>query len=419
MPPVTPALPRPKPDPKIGNFTQIVKYWSRLQLDEAAREKPSHPEPYITLGNIALHEGRIAEATMDFDKAKQLLEKYTNTERKGAMEQQALSGIAVTAEACQDWSKAETCLRDLLKLAPEDLPVHERLAHSLFLQGKAKDAYEILTAAEKIDRETARKNGTQEVLLIPEAVIAQYYYYENTDFNRHQADEKWFMAALKKAPNDLPTRQAVAIWALGNGKIQVFKEQADQALRIEADDAKRKPADRKYSGSTVGHSLRGLVALWEKDWATAELHFQKAVDDSPNDFVARNNIALALVEQDDPAKKRRALAYAWANYREEKNSADTLWTLGWVYFRRNQFDLAKLALERAANITSDNVSNADTATYLAHVRYRQGEKWKAKDILEHILKGDRPFCMRPEAKQLYEKVKDAEKLDAVPTAKRP
>ena len=94
-----------------------------------------------------------------------------------------------------------------------------------------------------------------------------------------------------------------------NGKIAFAKEQAEAALRIEAADADL-ARDRKYSGSNVGHMLRGLVALWEKDWPEAENDFQKVIVDDPNDFAARNNLALALVEQDDPAKKKKALAYA-------------------------------------------------------------------------------------------------------------
>ena len=74
---------------------------------------------------------------MDFDKAKQLLATYTNADRKGAMEQQMLSGIAQVAEVREDWKEAEARLRDLLKLAPEDLVAHQRLARSLFWQGKA------------------------------------------------------------------------------------------------------------------------------------------------------------------------------------------------------------------------------------------------------------------------------------------
>ena len=112
---------------------------------------------------------------MDFDKAKQLLTTYTNTERKAAMEQQTLSGIAQVAEAREDWKEAETRLRDLLKVAPEDLLAHQRLAQSLFWQGKATDAYDVLKEAKQIDRANAKKNKTKEVFLTPEAIMAQYY----------------------------------------------------------------------------------------------------------------------------------------------------------------------------------------------------------------------------------------------------
>ncbi|MGO9109364.1 MAG: hypothetical protein ACLP9L_09035 [Thermoguttaceae bacterium] len=216
---------------------------------------------------------------------------------------------------------------------------------------------------------------------------------------------------MKKAPDDLLTRQVVAIWALDKSKIAFAKEQADAALRIEASDPKR------YASSNVGRMLRGLIALWEKDWPMAEDLFQKVLIGNPDDLVVRNNLALALVEQDDPAKKQLALTNAEANYRDKNSGPDALWTLGWVYVRRGDFDLAGLALELAVKATNDDVPNADAATYLAHVLYDQNKKWEAKEILDKVLNGDRLFSMRPEALKLYEKVKDAKKTKAAPTAK--
>lgn len=372
---------------------------ARFELEVAIKTNPSDPEPYVILGNIALQERRVAEATMDFDKAKQLLATYTNAERKGAMEQQTMSGIAQVAETREEWKEAESRLRDFLKLATEDLVGHQRLARSLFWQGKASEAYDILKKAKEIDRTNAKKPNAKEVFLTPEAIMAQYY--DQFEGAKSLNPEKWFTAALKIAPDDLSTRQVIAIWALEKGKLPFAKDQAVAALRIEASDAK------KFSGSNVGRMLRGLVALWEKDWAEAENFFQKIVLENPSDFVARNNLALALVEQDDPAKRQRALAYAEANYRDNKNNPDALSTLGWVYFRRNEFDQAGLALDQAVKATNGNLNNADTATYVAHILYHQDKKWQAKEILDSVLKNERPFSMRPEALKLFEKVKDA------------
>ncbi len=239
--------------------------------------------------------------------------------------------------------------------------------------------------------------------------MAQYYF----QFGRGSGhSETWFKGALTMAADDLLTRQAVAIWALESGRIAYAKEQTEAALRIEAADPK------KYSDSNVGHTLRGLVALWENDWPDAENNFQKVIDKSPKDFVARNNLALALVEQDDPAKKQRGLDYAEANLRDNKDNRNALVTLGWAHFRRGDFEVAGVDIEQAIWAAYWNLDN-DTATYWAHILHQRGQDWEAKATLESSLppKDYGPFCMRPEALKLYEKVKDAKKPEGAPAAK--
>ena len=389
---------------------------ARLQLEEAIKTSPGDPEAYVLRGNIALQERRVAEATTDFEKAKQSLAAYTNAQRKGGMEQQILSGIAQVAEVREDWKEAESRLRELLQLAPEDVFVLQRLAHALFWQDEAKAAYEVLKAAKAIDRENAKKNKTRETVLTPEAIVAKFY--GEFEGPKSETPERWYRAALRKAPDDLPTRQEVCIWALGRGTLSFAKEQAEAALRIEAADAKLPSGERKYSGSNVGHTLLGLAAMWEKDWQGAEKNFQKALDDSPKDFAARNNLALALVEQDDPAKKQRALDCSEANLGDNEDNPTALSTLGWVHFRRNDFDKAWLFLDRAMKATG-GIMDPDTATYAAHILHHRQRDWEAMGILWDILEDDAPFSMRPEAQGLYEKVKNAQRPKAAPAANSP
>jgi tetratricopeptide (TPR) repeat protein len=405
-----------------------------LWLNAAIRDWPSDPEPYLILGNLALQDRRVFEAASDFDKAKQLLAAYTSQNRKAALERQLLSGLAEVAEIRQSWKEAEACLRDLRKLAPDDLPAQKRLARDLFWQGNAKEAYKVLKEAKQFDRENAVKNKTPEVFLAPEAVMAQYY--DEFEGPRFPNAEKWFHAALNNAPGDLNIRVVVADWALATGRNDFAQEQAEAALRIEAADANLTADQRKYQDSNVGHLLRGRVALCEKDWLEAERDFQTVLMASPNDFVARNNIALALVEQNDPAKKTKALIYAAANYRDTNKSPDVLATLGWVYFRRGEFDQAGLALDSAVKAAGEAIKatylppspispiasgaisnqtivpagatiNPDLATYVAHFLYHHMRESEAKAVLTEILKSDRAFMMRPEAQELFEKVKDA------------
>jgi tetratricopeptide (TPR) repeat protein len=386
---------------------------AKFELERAAHTTPSDPEPFVILGNLALSERRVAEATADYEKAQALLASYPNAARKKIIETQTLSGIAQVAEVWEDWIGAEARLRKFLQLAPDDLLAHQRLARSLFWQTKVQDAYTVLKEGKQIDRENAKKPGVREQFLTPEAIMAQFYEQYETSGSTTGNAELWYNGALKNAKDDLATRLEVAKWALGKkGKLNMVKDQAEAALRIEAADNALPPDQRKYAGSTVGRMLRGLVALWEKDWPEAEKYFEKIILESPNDFGARNNIALALVEQNDLTKKKRALDYAEANYRDNKNNADALSTLGWVYFRRNEFDQAGLALDQAIKAAGGNLTNADTITYVAHILYHRDRKWETKALLEEILKSDRPFSMRPEAEKLYENVRDARKPDA-------
>jgi predicted Zn-dependent protease len=273
-------------------------------------------------------------------------------DRKPAPEQQTLRGLARLAESLEDWPDAEAQLRELLKLVPDDLVVRQRLAKALFWQAQPANAYNVLKEAKQIDRTNAAKNGTKEVLLTPEAIMGQYYdQYEGPNAGNA---EQWYRAALQRAPNDLATRLAVGNWALEKGNLAFAKEQAASALKIEAADAKLDPKERKLSGSHVGHTLRGRVALWERNWLEAEKNFQKIVDDSPQDFDARNNLALALAAQDDPAKMQRALEYAEANCRDHKDNPDAFATLGWVNRRRHEYAKAALRLDKEVKAAAEN-----------------------------------------------------------------
>ena len=131
----------------------------------------------------------------------------------------------------------------------------------------------------------------------------------------------------------------------------------------------------------------------------------------PSNLGAKNNLALALVEQEDPTKKAKALAYADENtapITAPNNNPDVLSTLVWVCFRCNHHrPPGRMALDGAIKALGGNVlANPDTATYVAHVLYHKDQKYQAKQILENVLKNERPFSMKKEAQALYEKVKD-------------
>ena len=147
--------------------------------------------------------------------------------------------------------------------------------------------------------------------------------------------------------------------------------------------------------------LNGFVDIWDKKFDKAQDYFEKVFLEAPNDFAVKNNLALALVEQNEQRKKDRALDLAYSNYQNNKdngNALDAASTLSWIYFKLEKFDLASAAMDAVLKATNGNISNPDTATYLANILYHNdnghnGFKYQAKQLLDQIIKTNKPFSM--------------------------
>lgn len=417
----------------LGQMNQVnlAKAW----LYQAFEQTPSDPEPWVIVGDFALQDNRVAEAELDFAKANQLLATYTNEAHKPMIQQAAFSGMVTVAERRQRWAQAQQRLEDFLKNAPDDLTARQRLARALFWQGmqkgskdKLEEAYQQLKKAKEIDLANVKKNPKARDLMLPaEAILARFYdeYLHSTTpgkYPKSKEAEDWFKYALKNFPNDLTLRAVVAEWALNNGEIELAKQQAKEALRIEQEDLSRPADQQRYPHSTIGKMLNGYVAIWTKNWPEAEKCFQEVLVLQPTDFAAKNNLSLAQVEQDDPEEKRKGYENAFLNYQTNKDNdraVEAASTMSWVYFKRDQFDQADGAMNFVLQKTGGNVSNPDTITYLAYILNHNGKKYEAKQLLERLLNSGRPFSMKPEAQKLYDTVKDEkgpESTTPTPTA---
>ena len=110
---------------------------------------------------------------------------------------------------------------------------------------------------------------------------------------------------------------------------------------------------------------------------------------------------MALIEQDDRGKQRRALEYAETNIKQFPDLPDATSTYGWVLYKMGRVTDAKKVLLKTA--ASGNFS-ADTAYYIARVSADTGRPDDARRLLESALKTTRPFPMRPEAEALLKKL---------------
>jgi Tfp pilus assembly protein PilF len=363
----------------------------RPSLEQAVKDAAADPQAYVVLGDLALRESRVTEADLLFTKANALLAAFKGSpKRKAMLEPQIIAGQATVAEARENWKGAQKLLEAWSKLDAKNAGIMLRMARALFKQADAAGAYEMLKKARATDANA----------MTAEAVLAQLY----EEFGDRANAKKWMDKALKAAPEDLRTHLVAAQWALQTDQIDMAKTEAAAALKIDP-----KSLDAKI--------VRGIVDLYLKDYRGAELYFESAHLQSPSNFAATNNLALALAEQEDASKKTRAVEYAQSNRRQYQRSAEAASTLGWVLFKADQLDAAEQELKAA--VSPGNFSQ-DTAYYVAAVSAKRGNNEQAQMVLKAALTNKQPFSKREEAKALLDKIekelksKPAEKAAPAP-----
>ena len=272
------------------------------------------------MGEIGLNQRRVAEADLCFAKAASLMKNFNKSaERKNKLMPRIYKDMAAISEIREDWPVAQQRLEEALKLEPKNVEVMQHIAKALFQQKKAQEALEKLREAAKIPDAN---------VLMPEVQLAIFYMLPT--FNDTENAKKWIKIALEKAPKDKDSRtrlEAAKIYIQTGNKADLdeAKTQAAEALRI----------DPK---SLEALMLRGIVDLFRKDYAGAVNFFEAAAIQSPSNFEATNNLALALVELKDEAKKKRALEYAVENVKKTQGDVKN----------QNPQNVAEAAFDRTA-----------------------------------------------------------------------
>jgi len=350
----------------------------RNALEQAVKENPNDPQAYAFFADLALRDRRVTEARLLFEKADSLMLKFNVAKRKKALEPQILAGLAMTSEAREDWAGAKQYIEAWLKADPKSTDAMRQLAQCMLQQKDVQGALEVLVKACKLDPE----------LLSPEGTVAEFYARTG---NQDKAKE-WVKTALNAKPRDLKTRLLATQWAFETGQLTEAERQASAALQLEPQ-------------SMDALVLRGLVALFQKNYKAAEQYFQSAHLLKPNAFPASNNLALALIEQNNEEKKQRALDYAENNarqYGKSNQASEAFATYGWVLYKLDRLDDAEKALRAA---THSGTYSADTAYYMSRLLAKRGHDKEAIQLLENAIKTTAPFQNRDDAKKMAEELK--------------
>jgi Tfp pilus assembly protein PilF len=339
----------------------------RAELERAVVEGPRHPETHILFGHLALEDGRLADASLQFEKAAATAADLPDTARRG-WQARAHSGSAEVAERRADWVTAAAELEVLLASDPANPHARARLGKAVFRLGRTEEAYDNLRRATEADPSYE-----------PPAVTMAHLFSEAD--NPAKVTE-WFEYAVTHAPKDARVRTAYAAWLLDRDRPDDARRHADEAARLDP----KAPEVRL---------LQGLIAWQARRFPDAERLFLGLHEESPSNFDAINYLALALADQDDPVRRQRALELAEINARLHPGSGTALTTLGRVNDRLGRPAAAEKAL-RAAIQTGSAIP--ETPYYLACLLAdRGGDLTQVQRLFRLALDAPGHFAFRKDA----------------------
>ena len=357
---------------------------SRQMVEKCVTKSPEDPEAYVVLADLNLQNGCFTEAELLYAKTLEVVRKFVGSEkRKTNIMRRLLLGNAQVYAARGKRAEAIQYLDAMLKTDANNLGALTLLGMIQFQNDNVAAA---IKAFEKV-KENETKDAKQ---MQAEARVAMLYQNAGND-----AKAKEYMTlAIEKAPRDVGVRLVAAQWSLQQGSVTGAVKQAQAALQLDAE-------------SREAQMVRGVVAMHAKDFVTAETNFAKVLANSPSDFAASNLLALALCEQNDLVKLKKAEEYAKINVERYNKAPDAFATAAWVLFKKEDYNNALKFLQNAVQLANGQIT-PDTGYYLAAIYAKSPEteiKNKAKDILQKLTENKQPFYMRAEAEKLLSDLK--------------
>ena len=355
----------------------------RTSLELATEESPNDPEAFLSLAEISLLEGSLTAAELLTQQGRRVLAQYdANPTRKQNLTRKALTLQLAYSNARRRWTSAQEAILALIKLDGETAELDRALGRTLFQQNQEDKAREMFVRADKLTPADAASTT------LPADALLSQLYAERGDLANAK---KYLEAALKASPKSVPTLVLSISTALEENDLETAWSRARQLY------ANDKSADVL--------KIYGKVALFRSDYPQAEAAFQEVVRQNPLDAEAVAGLALALCEQDDVEKRKRAVQYATSNVQKQANNRDYLATLGWTLYRSGETDAAIQVLQQSV---ADGQINAAAAYYFAVALVEKGQTEAAQQLLNAALATKPPFAKRVAAAAL------AKQLEASP-----
>lgn len=198
-----------------------------------------------------------------------------------------------------------------------------------------------------------------------------------------KADSLYEKALSEKMTSEVLMKRFRAL--LASGKQDVVVSAGSKWLTENPDDF------RVRLMVAIEHQKRG-------ESAEAMRHYERIVEDQPNNIGVLNNLAWIYLENGD----KRALEYARKASRSAPDVGTITDTLGWVEYKMGDKREAERLLQEAVR---QSPKEADIQYHLAVVLNDRGDRVGAKKALETALKSKGVFTEKNKAEALYNSIK--------------
>jgi tetratricopeptide (TPR) repeat protein len=350
---------------------------ARALLETTVTNYPNDPEAYLLLADLAFAEGRTTEAHALFEKAKGLVEKFTdNAKRQQNFQIRVLAGLGAVHERRQQWAEANALLAKWVQVDPESAAAHTRLGVTLF---RLKKPAEALAEFQKARELQPTSNH-------PQVMLGSLYTQERNIAEARKAFEK---AYTEDGKNEA-TARAYAEWL-------IQQDQLDKAQQVAAAMRKNQP------DSIAALMLDGVVAKMRNQPAAAEEALTKVLSLDVTNAGATNLLALVLAESTNPTQQEKALSYARMNAERFPTNSQANVTYAWILTKLGRGNEANQYLQKA--VEARNL-NADSAYLVARIFMQNNQKDQAKLALEQVLTqaAGGMFMYRKEAEALLKEL---------------
>ncbi len=371
-------------DAREGNKESLVEL-----LEQAIEAHPGAIEPRLLLGRYYLSEGR----------PEKVAPLFATMEEVQKQSPQVLQLMALAQLSQKEHGEAQFTLEQLMASTPDTAPLHHLMAMAAAGSGDAEGAEQELRRALELDEN-----------YLPSRIALARFALTNgrvDEFDQHieklesQAPENpdvlllLAASASRKGDTTAAVRLAEQAFTLAPGTTTLlalgsYKEAAgdhEGALQLYRSWIDENPEDVAVR-MTNANSLQLTQKVEE-----AKLEYEQIVQIDPDNAVALNNLAWHIREE-SPGK---ALEYARHASSLAPDSADVLDTLAVVEYINKDYKQAQRSVERALRQSPDNPS---LIYHSAMISAAIGDSASAIEILEGLLDGSTDFPEIDQANEL-------------------